>query len=149
MLALLGASVLAVSRNGDVVLLSATASMLMIVAVLTLFSVGILVLLLAVVTLVLLGRRTSGRRGLTVPLVAGPAAAVGLAVLLVIWVQPPLVECHEHGASASSRPWWSSGNGTGEVSASGASVATGSIETPSGRYVYRCDGRTLIEFRQR
>jgi hypothetical protein len=149
-LALVGATVLAMSRHRDLVLLSATASMLMIVAVLALFSVGFLALPLAVVTLVLLGRRTSGRQGLAVPLLAGPAVAVGLAVLFVIWVQPPLVECREHGVSGTSRPWWGSGSGSGsgEVSPSGVSVATGSIETPSGRYVYRCEGRTLIEFRR-
>lgn len=149
-LALVGATVLAVSRHRDLVLLSATASILIIVAVLALFSVGFLALPLAVGTLVLLGRRTSGRRGVAVPLLAGPAVAVGLAVLFVIWVQPPLVECHEHGASSTSRPWWGSGSGSGnaEVTPSGVSVATGSIETPSGRYVYRCEGATLIEFRR-
>jgi hypothetical protein len=151
-LALVGASVLALSRHRDLVLLSATASMLMIVAVLALFSIGILVLPLAVVTFVLLVRRTSGRRGLAVPLLAGPAVAVGLAVLFVIWVQPPLVECHEHGVSGTSRPWWGSGgsggSGGGEVTPSGVSVATGSIDTPSGRYLYRCEGSTLIEFRR-
>ena len=151
-LALVGASGLALSRNRDLVLLSATTSLLMIVAVLALFSVGILVLPLAIVTVVLLARRTSGRRGLAVPLLAGPAVAVGLAVLFVIWVQPPLVECHEGGVSGASRPWWGSGGGSGgggEVAPSGASVATGSIDTPSGHYVYRCEGSTLIEFRRR
>jgi hypothetical protein len=124
--------------------------MLMIVAVLALFSVGMLVLPVAVVTLVLLGRRASGRGRLVVPLLAGPAVAVGLTVVFVIWVQPPLVECHEHGVTGNSRPWWESGGGigSGEVSPSGVSVATGSIETPSGRYVYRCKGPTLTEFRR-
>ena len=148
--ALAGVSVLAMSRHRDLVLLSATASLLMIAAVLALFSVGILVLPLAVVTLVVLARRTSGRRGLAVPLLAGPAVALGLVVLFVIWVQPPLVECHERGVSATGRPWWGSGGSSGgeELTSSGVSVATGSIDTPSGRYVYRCEGSTLTEFRR-
>jgi hypothetical protein len=124
--------------------------LLIIVAVLALFSVGILVLPLAVLTLIVLGRRASGRHRLAIPLLAGPAAAVGLTVVFGIWVQPPLIECHEHGVSTNSRPWWGSagGSGSGELSPSGGSVATGSIETPSGRYVYRCEGRTLTEFQR-
>lgn len=149
-LAVVGASGLAMSRHRDVALLSAMASTLVILTALALFSVGILVLPLAVVTLVLLARRVPGRRGLAVPLLAGPAVALGVALLLVIWVQPSLVECQKNGVSQSSRPWWGSGDGresgSGQLSPSG--VATGSIETPSGRYVYRCEGGTLIEFRR-
>ena len=155
-LAVGGAGALALTRHGDVALLSAAASMLMVVAVASLFSVGVLVLPFAVVTLVLLGRRLSERRGLAVALLAGPAVAVGLVVLFVIWVQPPLVECHQHGASGSTRPWWRTGSGAGTgagadsaaVSASSPAVTTGSIETPSGRYVYRCEGGKLTEFRR-
>ncbi len=157
-LAVLGASALTLNRHRDVALLSAMASTLMAVAVLALFSVGVLVLPLAVVTLVRLVRRASGRRGIAVPLLAGPAIAVGLALLLVIWVQPPLVECQPNGVSQSSRPWWGSGGNSGSGSSSGtggsgsaelspSGVATGSIETPSGRYVFRCEGGKLVEFR--
>jgi len=146
--ALVGASVLATARHHDAALLSAIVSILMIGAVLSLFSIGIVLLPLAIVTLVLLVRRVQGRKGLAAPLLAGPAVSVGLAVLSVIWVQPPLVECHQNGVGANSRPWWGSSSGSGEQSPSGG-VATGSIETPSGRYVYRCEGQRLTEFRRR
>lgn len=157
MMALAGAGFLAVSRHRDVTLLSATASLLVLVAVLALFSIGILVLPIAVVMLVILGRRTSGHTSLAAPLLAGATLATGLVVLFAIWVQPPLVRCLEHGASTTSRPWWGisggsySGSGTagaGGVSPTGAGVATGSMETSSGRYVYRCEGRKLVEFQR-
>ncbi len=157
MTALAGAGFLAVSRDRDVTLLLATASLLMLVAVLALFSIGILVLPLAVVMLVILGRRTSRCTNLTVPLLAGPALAIGLVVLFAIWVQPPLVRCLDHGASTTSRPWWGisggSYRGSGTASAGGGwsagpGVATGSMETSSGRYVYRCEGTKLVEFQR-
>lgn len=149
-LAAVGAGVLAMSRHRDVALLSVTASFLMIIALVFLFSVGILAGLLAALILARLGRRTSGRKGLAVPMLAGPAVAVGVVVMFVIWVQPPLVECTEGGVRGTGRPWWGSSGGgsssTGETSPSGFSVVTGSIETPSGWYVYRCEGPTLTEF---
>lgn len=152
--AVAGGSLLAVSRHRDLALLSTTACVLM-VAVVVLSIFGILVLPLVVATVVMLARRATGRRGILVALAAGPPVAAGTAVLLAIWVQPPLVECRDDGVQVSSRPWWdgASGSGTSQggpagSGAAGSTRSTGEVETPSGRYTYRCDGSTLAEFRR-
>ena len=146
-LAVAGAVALATNRNRDLGLLSVAACVLM-VSVLALSIFGVLVLPVIVLTIVILGRRASGRRGVARALAAGPAVAVGVAALLVIWVQPPLVECHENGVSSTGRPWWNTSSGSGTSSISDVATSSGTIETPSGTYAYRCEGDTLVEFRR-
>ncbi len=146
--AMAGAAAVVITRDRDLALLSAAGSIL-VVGALALSIFGILVVPFIVATIIVFGRRSSGRRGIGVALISGPAIALGLAVLLAIWVQPPLVECGETGVTTASRPWWdsSSGSGTSSISKSGANVSTGSIETPSGTYVYGCEGGKLTKFR--
>ena len=144
-----GATVLALSRDRDITLLSAAASVLVIfVLVLSIF--GILVLPFIALAIAALARRATGRRGLAMEVLAGPALAVGLATVLVIWVQPPLVECEDQGVVSTSRPWWNStsASGTSMGSSSGTDISSGALTTPSGRYEYRCDGDRLVHFRQ-
>ena len=149
---LVGAGVLAfaLSKSRDIVLLSAAATFLILLSIAGLFSIGLLVLPFAVGAVFLLVRRSSGRGGLVPSLFAGPAIAVGLSLLFVVWVQPPVVECTEGGASTNSRPWWSEGTSSGEetsVQGGAGRASSGSIETPSGRYVFRCTDGELTQFR--
>ena len=147
----IGLIALAVTKNRDIVLLSGLSMMLLLLTVAGLFSIGVLVLPFTIGAIYLLIRRASGRTGLTRALLAGPAIALGLSVLWVVWVQPPLVECTESGVTTSSRPWWSSGGESGEGSMSvesGQQVSGGTMDTPSGRYVFSCRGDELIQFRR-
>ena len=141
----------AVTKNRDIVLLSGLSMLLVLVTIAGLFSVGILVLPFTIGAIYLLIRRASGRTGLVRALLAGPVIAIGLSVLWVIWVQPPLVECNESGVTTSSRPWWGSGGESGEGSGSvagGGQISRGTLQTPGGRYVFSCRGDELIQFRR-
>ena len=147
----MGVIALAVTKNRDIVLLSALSTMLLLLTVAGMFSIGILVLPFTVAAIYLLIRRVSGRTGLVRSLLAGPAIAIVLLVVWAVWVQPPLVECNESGVRTSSRPWWGGGGGSGEGSVStqsGREVSRGTIDTPSGRYVFSCRGEDLIQFRR-
>lgn len=144
-----GAAVCALSSHRDEVLLAVTASVLL-VAAFALSIFGILLLPFVLGTVAVLGRRAVRRNGLALGVLAGPAVAVGLAVLVVIWAQPPLVDCRQDGVVGSSRPWWGTSSGSGATAGSSPSeaVSVGSIDTPSGRYAYRCEGSRLTEFRR-
>ena len=142
-LAATGAAVLATSRDRDVTLLATLASLL-VVATMFLSIVGLVVLPFTVAALAALRRRTAGRRDIAAALLAGPTIAVGLAALLVVWVQPPLVECHRNGVTTTGRPWWDTTSGSGSGTPGG--ISTGTIDTPSGSYRYRCEGDRLVEF---
>jgi hypothetical protein len=142
-----GAAAAVATRNGDVAVLAFSASMLLLVAVaLTIFGVFVLPFVTAIV--VVLARRTAGRRRVALAALSGPVMAAGVAVLLVIWVQPPVVECHEDGVEATSRPWWGSESGSGSSSSAvlGEIISRGSIQTPAGVFEYECRGPVLMEF---
>ena len=149
LIALGGAATMGATRHGDVAVLGFAASMLLLMAVaLTIF--GVLVLPLVIAVVIVIVRRVAGRQGIPVALLAGPAAAVGIAMLFVIWVQPPVVECLADGVRVTSRPWWSSDSGSGEsgTAVSGVSTSTGFIDTPAGEFEYTCRGDRLAEFRR-
>lgn len=134
------------SHHRDLVLLSAAVTVLVLGAiVLTIF--GLVLLPVIALTIVVLGRRATGRPVVLPALAGGAALALGLAVLFVLWVQPPIVRCHDRGVSTSSRPWWNVSSGSGSSSAVGGRSG-GTLETPSGTYVYECTGDRLTEFRK-
>ena len=146
---LAGAAAVAATRSGDVAVLAFSASILLLVAVaLTIFGVVVLPFVIGVVLLA--ARRAVGRHHVATAIFAGPLMAVGIATLLVIWVQPPVVECHEDAVETTSRPWWGSESGSGSsgASVSGASVSRGSLQTPAGSFEYQCDGTVLADFRR-
>ena len=145
-IASVGVAAVALSKHRDLGVLSALATLLGFAAiVLTIF--GIVLLPVIALTIVVIGRRATGRSGFLPVLAGGTALAFGVAVLFVIWVQPPIVRCHDRGVSTSSRPWWNVSSGSGSSSAvPGRSVGT--LETPSGTYVYECTGDRLTEFRK-
>lgn len=146
-----GVLYLALTKNRDLVLLSGAAALLLLASVAGMFSIGLLVLPFAVGAIYLVARRSKGRQGIAAALLAGPAIAAGLSLLLIIWVQPPVVECLENGVATNSRPWWDSGSSSGEGASRhsqfGESVSTGTLETPEARYVYRCTDGKLTQFR--
>ena len=141
-----GVLLLGITTERDIALLALLSSALIVTTVLGLFSVGIVVLPFAIASVVLLVRRASGRERLAIPLLTGPVVVVGLAVVLVIWVQSPVVECRDDGVATSSRPWWSGGGSSGSSTSSRDRVTTGSVETPDGSYFFRCEGSELTRF---
>ena len=149
LIALGGAITMGATRHGDVAVLAFVTSMLLLMAVaLTIF--GVLVLPLVIAVVIVIVRRVAGRHGIAVALLAGPATAVGIAMILVIWVQPPVVDCLADGVRVTSRPWWSSDSGSGEsgTAVSGVAMSTGLIDTPAGEFEYTCRGDRLVEFRR-
>lgn len=147
----IGVIAFAVTKNRDIVLLSALSMMLLLLTIAGLLSIGIFVLPFTIGAIYLVVRRASGRAGLTRALLAGPAIAIGLSLLWVVWIQPPLVECNQSGVTTHSRPWWNSGSSSGEGGSSvggSAEVSRGTVETPSGRYVFTCRGEELVQFRR-
>lgn len=148
-LVVLGASVLAGGRSPDIIGLSALASLSSVLVVLAIFSIGLLLLPIAVAILYLLVRRASGRIRIGWSLAAGAALAMGLVTVFLVWRQPPLVDCGSTGATTHSRPWSNQSTGSGSSGAMSADgVVTGTLGTPSGRYVYRCENSELTEFRR-
>ena len=118
-------------------------------AELILLPVGLAVLIVAGLLWALLIRRASGRSRAAVAVGAGVVAAFAVVALLIIWIQRPLVECRDDGVATRSRPWWDSSGESSVVGRrlpSGGSVHTGTVETPRGRFVYRCEGTRLVTF---
>ena len=145
-----GLIALAVTKNRDVLLLSALATVLLLLTIAGLFSIGIVVLPFTIGAIYLLVRRSSGRRGLSPALVAGPAISVALSVLWIIWIQEPLVQCGQGGVTTTSRPWWNNASSSGQSTSGHVDrelVTTGTIETPAGKYVFRCTDGKLTQFR--
>jgi hypothetical protein len=118
--------------------------------VLAIFSIGILLLVGAVVLIVLLVRMAGPITGRAVlALAAGVLLAIGLSGLVVVAAQPPIVRCSQDGGAAvSGRYWWGGGadqsSGTGWARPDGRS---GGTVTLGGRtYRYACRGGKLVRF---
>jgi hypothetical protein len=118
---------------------------------LAIFSVGVLVLPVAVVLLVVLARAIN-RAPLSAARPAalgGAAVGYGLILLFIALIIPPTVECFANGGgSTSSQRWGQSGGYT--VTSSGTStvdgVQTGQIESSTSIATYRCEQGRVVEF---
>lgn len=79
---------------------------------------------------------------------AGLATTVGAAMVLLVVVQGPVVECRESGVSSNSGPWWvtapssSSGSGSGEP----GGRFSGTTRVGEHSYAYTCADSRLIRF---
>jgi hypothetical protein len=121
--------------------------------VLAIFSVGVLILPVAIVLLVILAR-AMGRAQLSVARRAALGGAVcgyGLVLLFIVLIIPPTVECFANGGgSTSSQRWRQSGGFT--VTSSGSStvggVQTGTIESSDSVATYGCEQGRIVEFRR-
>lgn len=94
-------------------------------------------------------RRALALRGL-VPLFSGTMAGLGVLMVALLWMQPPIVECRATGVSVNHRPWWRSGEVSGQDAAGtdAGAASRGSVETPDGRIEYECRGGELTEVRR-
>lgn len=136
----------------NVALLGLLASAGLLFGVLAIFSIGVLILPVAIVLLVILARAIpraqlslAGRAAL-----GGAVTGYGLVILFIALIIPPTVECFANGGgSTSSQRWGQSGAGY-TVSSSGSStidgVQTGTIESPSSVATYRCEQGRIVEF---
>lgn len=161
--AIAGWCVVAWRRDG-IVLGAALTALLLVAGVISIFSIGILLLIAFAVAVTVLARQASSRgQGVPVGLAFAAAALVGLGLPAVALVaaSDPVVTCFPGGAGGSSsmfRPGGSdSGGGTASGSSSSASVSgsaesdrgvtTGEMTSGGRRYRYRCEGVRLVEFR--
>ncbi len=119
---------------------------------LAIFSVGLLVLPVAIVLLVVLGRAIR-RAPLSVARRAALGGAVmgyGLVLLLIGSLVPPTVECFANGGGSTSSQRWNQSGGGYTVTSSGSStidgVQTGRIESTTSVATYRCEQGRVVEF---
>jgi hypothetical protein len=119
---------------------------------LAIFSIGLIVLPVAIVLLVILARAIP-QRGLAVARPAALGGAVigyGLVLLLIGFLVPATVECFANGGGSTSSSRWERSGGGYTVTSSGTStvdgVQTGRIESPSSIATYRCEQGRVVEF---
>ncbi|HEY8785441.1 MAG TPA: hypothetical protein VIN63_03075 [Candidatus Limnocylindria bacterium] len=120
--------------------------------VLAIFSIGVLVLPVAIVLLVVLARAI-GRAPLSVARPAALGGAIsgyGLVLLFIALIIPPTVECFANGGGSSSSQRWGQSGGGYTVTSSGSStvdgVQTGTIESSGSIATYRCEQGRIVEF---
>jgi hypothetical protein len=120
--------------------------------VLAIFSVGVLVLPVAIVLLVVLARAI-GRAPLSLarPAVLGGAlVGYGLVLLFIALIIPPTVECLANGGGSTSSQRWGQSGGGYVVTSSGTStidgVQTGTIQSANSVATYRCEQGRIVEF---
>lgn len=79
---------------------------------------------------------------------AGVAMTVGLAMVLLVALQGPVVECGRSGVSSNSGPWWvgsqSSYSSSSSLSPDGR--ASGTVQVGDRHYAYACDAGRLTRF---
>ena len=122
--------------------------------VLAIFSIGVLVLPVAIVLLVVLARAI-GRASLPVARPAALGGAVvgyGLILLFIAVIIPPTVECFANGGGSTSSQRWDRSGGSFTTASSGTSspdgLQTGRIESASSIATYRCEQGRVVEFRR-
>ena len=138
--------------RGRVALLSLLATTLLISGVLAIFSIGVLLLAVALPVWVVLGRAMRNDARDLPRMAAGAALAIGLLVLALAFTRPPTVECLlSGGVRGSLTHWWgggpssSSGEGTGSVD---GRVASGTVQADGATVHYTCRDGHLVEFRR-
>jgi hypothetical protein len=149
----IGAQVVAWRAATGLALLALLVGFGLLFGVFAIFSIGLLVLPVALVLLVVLARAIR-RRPLAIARPAalgGAAVGYGLVFLFLALIIPPTVECFANGGgSTSSQRWDRTGGFT--TSSSGTSTAdgvqTGRIESPSSIATYRCEQGRIVEFRR-
>ncbi|MDP9320730.1 MAG: hypothetical protein M3P16_06515 [Chloroflexota bacterium] len=119
---------------------------------LAIFSIGLLVLPVAIVVLVVLARAIR-RAPLSVArraAVGGAVIGYGLVLVLIGLLVPPTVECFANGGGSTSSQRWSQSGGGYTVTSSGSTtvdgVQTGRIESPNSIATYRCEQGRIVEF---
>jgi hypothetical protein len=148
LIAIGGAVALMFAREPGVAILGALATLLFVVGLLALASVGALLLLASATIVVVMARRWRAHG--TSAVLSGGVASLGLAVVLVVSSQPPVVDCSDHdGVQGSSRAWWGGSRGgahSGIESSSPDGTVSGTITAGSRNYSYTCRDGRLVTF---
>lgn len=120
---------------------------------LSIFSVGLFIIPVALVLLVVLARMAD-----RAPLPVAPRAAVGgavigygLVVLFIALIISPTFECTADGRGTFSSQRWERNEGTVTMSRSGSvesGSSTGTIETSRSIATFRCEQSRVVEFRR-
>jgi hypothetical protein len=112
-------------------------------------SIGVLLLLTAFALSVLVASHARRRRDPGGALAGGAVLGVGLPLLAVIALSPPLVDCESGRAGENLFLGLesSSGSGSGSISADGQS--SGRVSGDGYEYEYVCRGETLLRFEMR
>jgi hypothetical protein len=150
--AMAGWGIVAWRRDG-VVLGAVLAGCLVVAGVLSILSVGILVIPAAIATIIGVQRVAQRRppedeRALVpwIPLAVALVAS-GLPAAALVAADGPSVSCREHGVVTRSSIFGSSGNFSSSSRANAAgNVSTGTFTTDGRTYRYRCVGTHLEEF---
>jgi len=160
--AIAGWGVVAWRRDG-IVLGAALTALLLAAGIISIFSIGIVLLIAFAVAATVVARRASGRgQGVPVAMAfaAGALVGLGLPAVALVAASDPVVTCLPGGAGGSSSMFRFGGGGSGATSSGSSSSASisGSAETDGGvttgemttggrRYRYRCEGVRLVEFK--
>jgi hypothetical protein len=120
---------------------------------LAIFSVGLVVLPVAIVLLVILGRAIgrAPRSVATRAALGGAVIGYGLVLLFIASIVPPTVECFANGGGSTSSNRWDRSAGSFTTTSSGgttADVQTGRIEWSNSVATYRCEQGRIVEFRR-
>ena len=150
----IGAQVVPWRAATSVVVLGVLVGFGLLFGVLAIFSIGVLILPVAIVLLVILARAI-GRAQLSVARRAALGGAVvgyGLVLLFIALIIPPTVECFANGGGSTSSQRWGQNGGGYTVSSSGSStidgVQTGRIESSNSVATYRCEEGRIVEFQR-
>ena len=79
---------------------------------------------------------------------AGVAVTVAAAMVLLVVIQRPAVECRQTGVSSNSGPWWvpTPSNSTGASTGTAGGGSSGTTQVGDHHYAYSCASARLIRF---
>jgi uncharacterized membrane protein YgcG len=139
--------------------LTVLTTLLFIWAFLTMFSIGVLLLVAAIVILVMRIRLAEPRAAVSwrARVGAGLLLSLGLAPLSVLAIEQPVVDCTQFGVSTASPIWTWFGSGGGASSGTSSSgggdsssptLSRGSVTIGSTTFAFTCTGSRLTRFAQ-
>lgn len=140
--ALCGLAGLLLIRRYDLAALAAVASGLLITGWAAVLTIGMLLILLAIIPTWLLAKRVSQASD-WLAVLTGSGVGVGLLLLAWVAIQPPLVACGESGATVSIPSQYS--NGSGEATSDG-DREVGWAKFDGHTLSYECHGSELVAF---
>jgi hypothetical protein len=133
--------------------LTMVTTLLFLAAFLTMFSIGPLVLIVALASLLARIRLRSPDTASRSRIGAGLCLSLGMAPLSLLAVEQPVVACMPDGVSNASPIWTWFGSGGGGLSAGGSGsssssnhVSTGTVTAGGTTYTYACAGEELVNF---
>jgi hypothetical protein len=139
----------AIARSGDgVLLLGVLVAVLLVAGVVSILTIGALLLLGGAALATLVGRLARGRPRIDTRTLAAAVLGAGLAfpIAALVASDGPVVECRDDGGvSVRGSVFRGGGSSVGAGDAS-ASETTGSMTAGGRTYTYRCSDGRLVEF---